>query len=140
MSLKPNQVTVGAVVYLSSTQAPLKQGKILAPLDNTHGNNLVVVEWHGGQIQKIQCHMLLSEADGAAENQRLLAEQEKMEREFELVQTECAAKLAQAAKLVREAGKLAQSKGQDLLEMYDATRELERAMGDAGWNTSSWHC
>ena len=140
MALKPEQAVVGAVVYKAAKSAPLQRGKILAPLDNTHGNNLVVVEWDGGQINKPQLHNLLSEADGLKENARLLEEQERLEREFEQVQSECASKLQQAARLVREASTLARSKGQDLQEMSEATYDLENAMESAGWRTSSWHC
>lgn len=140
MALKPDQATVGAIVYKVAKQAPLQQGKILAPLDNTHGNNLVVVEWQGGQINKMQLHMLFSESDGLKENQRLVEEQERLEREFEQAQVECASKLSKAAQLIQEAAKLASSKGTELREMYDETRELMRALDAGGWSTSSMTC
>lgn len=140
MALKPNQIVIGAVVYKAAKSAPLQRGKILAGLDNTHGNNIIVVEWDDGHINKPQINGLLSEADGLAENKRLLEEQERLEREFEQVQSECASKLQAAARLVREAATLARSKGQDLQEMSEATYDLENAMEAAGWRTSSWHC
>lgn len=140
MALKHEQATVGATVYRVAKSPSLQRGQIIAPLDNTHGNNLVVVEWDGGHIQKMQLNLLLSEADGVAENQRLTEEKERLEREFQQVQSECATKLQQAARLVREASTLARSKGQDLQEMSDATYDLENAMESAGWRTSSWHC
>lgn len=140
MALKPEQAVIGAVVYKAAKSAPLQRGKILAGLDNTHGNNIVVVEWDDGHINKPQINGLLSEADGLAENKRMLEEQERLEREFEQVQSECASKLQQAARLVREAAALARAKGQDLQDMSEATSDLEYAMEAAGWRTSSWHC
>jgi hypothetical protein len=140
MALKQEQAVVGAVVYQASKQAPLKCGKIVGPFDNSQGNKLVIVEWNDGHLNKMQLNTLLSEADGLAENKRLLDEQERLEHEFEQVQSECATKLQQAARLVREASTLARSKGQDLQEMSEATYDLENAMESAGWRTSSWHC
>jgi hypothetical protein len=140
MALKPEQAVVGTVVYLAQNEAPLRRGKIVGPLDNTHGNNVVIVEWDNGDLRKPQIRDLLTEADGLAENKRLLEEQERLESEFEQVQSECAAKLQQAARLVREAAALAKSKGEDLQEMSEATYDLEYAMYAAGWRTSSWHC
>lgn len=140
MALKPEQATVGAVVYLAQKQAPLKRGKIVGPVDNKHGNNLVIVEWDDGGLNKPQINSLLAEEAGKAEEQRLLEEQARFEQEYEQVRTECGSKLAKAAQLIREAATLADSKGADLQEMYDETRDLERAMEAAGWRTSSWHC
>lgn len=144
MALKPEQAVLGAVVYAAGKEAPLRKGKIAGPIDNSHGNNLVIVEWTEGwgvgQLNKMQLNALLSEADGLAETTRLVAEKEKLEREYEQVRTECGSKLAKAAQLIREAATLADSKGADLQEMYDETRDLERAMEAAGWRTSSWHC
>lgn len=140
MALKPEQAIIGAVVYASGTKAPLQKGKVVSPIDNTHGNYTVIVEWENGRLDKRQIRSLLFEVDGIAENQRLLDEEDRLEREWLQVEQECSAKLAEAAKLVREAAVLAESKGKDLQEMHDATYELERAMGDAGWRTSSWHC
>lgn len=136
MAMNKEQCIAGTVVYRASKQAPLARGTIVG----LSTNNLVIVEWDSGSIDKVDMKSLLSFSLGTAENQRLLDEQERLEKEFEQVQTECSAKLNQAAKLVREAASLAKSKGQDLQEMSEATSDLEYAMEAAGWRTSSWHC
>lgn len=136
MGLKGNDLPTTTVVYKTSTRTPLEKGKVVG-----HGeHNLVFVEWQGGSITKIDAKNLLSEIDGIAENQRLLDEEKRLEREFTQVQEECKAKLQEAAKLVREAAQLADSKNVDLQDMHDATDDLEYAMEAAGWRTSSWHC
>lgn len=140
MSIKEEQCIVGTVVYLAAKEAPLRKGKIAGPIDPNLLASTVIVEWDNGNLNKQQIKFLLSEIDGAAENKRLLEEQERLEKEFEQVEQECAAKLEKAGKLIREAAKLAESHGKDLQEMYEATRGVENAMRDAGWNTSSWHC
>ena len=140
MSLKPEQAIIGAVVYAVGNKGPLAKGKIAGPLDNTHGNNLVIVEWDNGQLDKRQIKSLLSELDGAIESKRLLDKAAKLEQEFAEVEKACKDKLQKAAKLVREAAKLASDKDIDLQEMSEATGDLEYAMEEAGWRTSSWHC
>ena len=141
MALKPEQAIIGAVVYQAATRAPLRKGKIAGPLDNAHGNNLVIVEWSDGTLAKWQIKALLSEVDGIAENQRLLDEQAEVEREFEEAKEAIGKKLAAATKLINEAATIASEKDVDILgSMYEDTRELEYAMENAGWRTSSWHC
>jgi hypothetical protein len=143
MSIKDNQCTIGATVYLTGKTAPLTKGKIAGPISqhpNQNVGKVVIVEYESGELVKVALKALLSEGDGVLLEQTLTSEAERLEREFAQVETEVAAKLNQAAELVREAGKLADAKGVDILEMYDATRGLERAMESAGWNTSSWHC
>lgn len=140
MALKPEQAVIGATVYAAGNTAPLAKGKIASPIDNTHGNNIVIVEWSDGRLDKRQLKSLLSEVDGIAENQRLQAEKDRLEAEFTKVEEACKEKLAQAAKLISEAAELASNADVDLQEMYEATRPLERAMENAGWRTSSWGC
>jgi hypothetical protein len=103
------------------------------------GNNLkvsdlwVAVDWDDGKLERVNCNDLLTEAS--------------LEDEFKAFQAEVDGKLAEAAKLIREAANLAESRGKDLLDydqdaednMFD-TYQIESAMRDAGWNTSSWHC
>ena len=140
MALKPEQAVIGATVYAAGNTAPLAKGKIASPIDNTHGNNIVIVEWEGGRLDKRQLKSLLSEVDGIAENQRLLDKQAQLEAEFAKVEEACKEKLAEAAKLINEAAAMASDADVDIQEMYEATRPLERAMENAGWRTSSWHC
>lgn len=97
------------------------------------GDQVVAVEWADGSLTKANINdieVCLS-----------------LEEEFRLHQDTVNEKIAQAAALIREAADLADQKGHDLRstdeENYDYIynqRELERAMADAGWNTSSWHC
>lgn len=75
--------------------------------------------------------------------------------EFKAVQTAVNAKLNQAAALIREAGKLAETIGKTVVSCIDPgdddewppsndtifdSGEIKAAMGAAGWRTSSWHC
>lgn len=139
MALKPEQCVLEAIVYRAGNTAPLSKGEIAGPLVDGPTPS-VIVEWEGGQILRVGINALLSEVDGIAENQRLLDKQAKLEAEFVRVEEACKAKLAEAAKLVNEAAALASDADVDIQEMYDATRPLERAMENAGWRTSSWHC
>jgi hypothetical protein len=136
MALKANEATIGTVVYQAGHAAPLARGKIAGPLNGT----IAIIEWDNGQLAKMDIKHLHSEIVGIAENQRMQNEQERLEAEFARVEEVVKEKLAEAAKLVNEAAKLASDADTDIQEMYDATRPLERAMENAGWRTSSWHC
>jgi len=136
MALKPNEVALGTVVFQAGHAAPLAKGKIAGPLNGT----VVIVEWDDGRLTKMDIKHLLSEVVGIAENQRMQDEQARLEEEFAKVKEACKEKLAEAAKLINEAAALASNADVDIQEMYDATRPLERAMENAGWRTSSWHC
>lgn len=97
------------------------------------GDEVVAVEWEDGTLQKVNANDI----------QVCLSAEE----EFELFRSQVNEKLAAAAALIREAGQLAGKEGKDLQSyddesgdtMFD-TYQLERAMRDTGWNTSSWHC
>lgn len=135
MALDGNATVVGTTVYAAGKVAPLTKGKVVG-----HGEkNLVFVEWENGSITKVDAKKLISEADGVAENARLIAEAERLEREFEEVSEQCNQKLEEAAKLIREAASIANKKGVELQDM-DAVYSLHSAMDAAGWNTSSWSC
>jgi hypothetical protein len=136
MALKPTEAVLDAVVFQAGHSAPLTKGKIGGPLNGSH----VLVEWDNGHISKVDIKHLLSEVAGSAENQRLTDESERLEREWEAVESACTEKLKQAADLINEASGLAGSKGKDLTDLRDAVYPLERAMGNAGWRTSSWNC
>ena len=136
MSLWPIEVTLGTVVYQAGHAAPLARGKIAGPLNGT----IVIIEWDDGRLAKMDIKHLLSEVKGIAENQRMLDEQSQLEEEFARVEVAVKDKLEEAAKLINEAASLASDAGADIQEMYDATRPIERAMENAGWRTSSWHC
>lgn len=136
MALKASEATLGVVVYQAGHAAPLARGKIAGPLTGT----VAIVEWDDGRLAKMDIKHLLSEVVGIAENQRMQDEQDRLEAEFARVEEIVKDKLAEAAKLVNEAAKLASDADADIQEMYDATGPLERAMENAGWRTSSWHC
>lgn len=97
------------------------------------GDQVVAVEWADGNLTKANVNDI----------EKCLS----LEEEFKLVQDQVNEKLVTAANLVREAAQLAQSQGKDLQDwdpdgddyLFD-TYTLKRAMGDAGWNTSSWSC
>lgn len=136
MALKPEHAVIGATVYRTGSTAPLKKGKVAAP----PSNDVVIVEFDDGALLKVALKHLLSEVDGIAENQRLYDEQNRLEREFEEAQAEVEEKLSAAAKLINEAAAIADRRNVSIMDMSDATYELECAMDNAGWSTSSWHC
>ncbi len=97
------------------------------------GDQVVAVEWADGTLGKVNVNDI----------QKCLS----LEEEFKLVQDEVNAKLNEAAALIRAAADLARDNGKELQdnddENYDRLFEIgviERAMDDAGWNTSSWYC
>lgn len=101
------------------------------------GDEVVAVEWEDGTLQKVNANDI----------QVCLSAEE----EFKLFVDEVNSKLAAASALIREANSLAAQRGKDLQSIdnegddpsYDSlfdTYQLERAMSDSGWNTSSWHC
>lgn len=97
------------------------------------GDQVVAVEWADGSLTKANLNDI----------EKCLS----LEEEFKLAQDQINEKLSAAATLVREAAQLAQSQGKDLQDwdsesgdgLFD-TYTLKRAMGEAGWNTSSWSC
>ncbi len=97
------------------------------------GDQVVAVEWADGTLGKVNVNDI----------QVCLS----IEEEFKLIQNEVNDKLNKAANLIREAADLAEANGKGLHDNdphdYDRlfdTDAIEGAMGDAGWNTSSWHC
>lgn len=97
------------------------------------GDQVVAVEWDDGALSKVNVNDL----------QVILS----LEEEFKQMQSQVNDKIQEAAKLIREAADIAESHGKDLRSwdqdgedyLFDQY-ELESAMSDAGWNTSSWNC
>lgn len=97
------------------------------------GDQVVAVEWADGALTKVNVNDI----------QKCLS----LEEEFQQMRSEVNAKIQAAADLIREAATLAEAHGKDL-RSYDRDAEdymfdqyeLESAMADAGWNTSSWGC
>lgn len=106
-------------------------GEVLGPVQDKPG--WLLVEWDkDGKIDKISASTLMLEADV----QPLL---NKMEAEFDKLQTEVGKKLDQAASLIREAHKMASDAG-EVLENLEVNDELFDAMDTCGWRTSSLSC
>jgi hypothetical protein len=94
----------------------------------------------------------MSEDDELADD-----DETQLEQDFKEIQTKVNAKLREAAKAIREAQKIAKSKGMSLMTPGDdyfptplinnnekglqfAVDLIENAMDDAGWQSSSWNC
>lgn len=124
---------VGSTIQL--IVSPKKRGVVLGN-NLKSGPDLLAVEWEDGSLDKVR----------ASDVKEALT----LEQEFELAKTSINSKLAQAAALILEAAKDAETAGSSLLEYEDdyssyPTSEFEidkirRAMDQAGWNTSSWYC
>jgi hypothetical protein len=72
----------------------------------------------------------------------LEANRSELDKEFKVAAAAIKKKIEEAAKIVREANKMAQDAGVRNLEemMYDAASPLVSAMDDSGWRSSSWGC
>lgn len=150
MALKNTDCVMGTAVALNERVLPLKRGHVAGPV-TTHptAGEVVIVEWPANwganTLQKVTLRSLLNEEDATKleaelqiEADAAKAKQDKLEAEFQQTAKEVSKKMKAAAKLIREASDLAGGNLQD--NFYEATRELERAMDEAGWSTSSWHC
>lgn len=100
---------------------------------SSQGDQVVAVEWDSGDLARVNVADIRTEVS--------------LEEEFNEFRELVDAKLAEAANLIREAAKMAESRGKELQD-YDPDTDdrlfdysqIEGAMRDAGWNTSSWHC
>lgn len=92
-----------------------------------------VHRFYGASTQEIEIESLMSEADAKkAWN--------KLEKTFDAVQKEITTKLKAAGKLIKEANKLSNKCGMNLVDMYDARDPLYDALDASGWRTSSFNC
>lgn len=64
----------------------------------------------------------------------------QLEEEFDGVAKELHSKMKEAAKIIKEADKIARKHGNKLAYVYDAIDPLYEAMNKAGWRTSSFGC
>ena len=153
MALKNTDCVMGLSVALDQRALPLKRGHIAGPVTaHSTAGEVVIVEWTAdwgaGVLQKVTLRSLISdeaankmEAELLVEQEKVQAEKDKLEAEFQVTAKEVTKKLRAAAKSISEASVMAGKAGKDLsIDFYEATRELERVMEDAGWTTSSWHC
>lgn len=63
-----------------------------------------------------------------------------LETEFKRVEDEVRIKMKEAGAIILDAAKFARDAGFEITNLDNAVGSLENAMGEAGWNTSSWHC
>ena len=98
---------------------------------------LVTVKWDSKwmepRTQSIHSNKLISEAEA---NQIL----SKLEAEYEAWAGPIKAKIKEAAKLLDEAGDLADDQNRNLAEMHEVVGPLIRSMDNLGWRTSSLSC
>jgi uncharacterized protein YndB with AHSA1/START domain len=64
----------------------------------------------------------------------------RLEEEFKQLNKELQAKMTEAGNLIKDAAKLAEKHGKELVNMFDACGPLLSAMDQAGWQTSSLGC
>lgn len=64
----------------------------------------------------------------------------KLEQEYNAVVAEIKSKLSVAAQMLRESNDIANKYGEALGFMGEAMSELQSAMSDIGWRTSSFNC
>lgn len=65
----------------------------------------------------------------------------KIDKEFKMIEKQVKAKLIEAAKIIKDANKIAKSSGMDnLAEMYNVIVPLWNALDASGWNSSSIDC
>ena len=64
----------------------------------------------------------------------------KLEKEYEAWASPIRKKMEEAAKLLEQAGKMADKQGRELAEMHEVVGPLISAMDNLGWRTSSLSC
>lgn len=101
-----------------------REGKVFVKWDSN---------WRKPNPEEVDLASLISEEDAEKRTSALEVEYNKWSME---VRDKC----QQAAQLIREAGKIADLHGFSLGETYDLNHGIQGAMGEAGWNTSSWGC
>jgi hypothetical protein len=102
--------------------------------------NTIVVEWDGGHLSRDDISKLLPEAEAFERDATLKDEADRLEQAFAIVQGKIAEDLLAAAKLIEKAQAAATETNTNLRDLYEETQPLLRAMGKAGWRTSSMRC
>jgi prophage DNA circulation protein len=114
----------------------IQRGKVLmSEKDPITGKTKVLVKWDSNyqNVSEVFADQLLTEAEAETLGSKLEAEYKEVEKQL-------SEKMGQAAQIIREAQKIAQTIKADLAGMGNITRDLYRAMDEAGWSTSSFHC
>lgn len=100
----------------------------------------VWVKWIEGEY----LDSLDTEEEGMEVDLKILtleSDRDEIEKEFKGYQQQIKDKMKEAAKLVKEAGALAQkAHARSLESLWEANRPLIDAMDDNGWRSSSWGC
>lgn len=117
-------------------------GKAVGTVTDVLSDGRVMVKWDETKYYSYN----MAPYNAPINPDQLLTEDEKTEKvdrleaEFNRVAEEVRGQLRSAGVLLESANKAAKDAGFDLHEMWEATREFERSMEKAGWNTSSLHC
>jgi hypothetical protein len=128
-------------IKYSDYDGPQVQRGVIATestIDPLHKTERAYVKWDHTPYNKpnpqelsVENLILESEGDKIAD---------KMEAEFQKLNEEVSAKMAEAARLIDEASSLAEDSGRELHMMHEAMSPFLQAMDDAGWRTSSLSC
>lgn len=102
---------------------------------NEHGDLFVKWDdsWWNAEPKAIQPEDVISEEEA----DKILS---KLEKEYEVWAAPIRKKMESAAKLLREAGELADKQDKNLSEMHEIVGPLISAMDQIGWRTSSLSC
>jgi hypothetical protein len=139
--MKASECTLKARVGFISGYGGVSRGSVIVePTTLPNGQEVVVVEWDNGGIQKLGVSSLVPEAEIAAEEARAKAEKERLEAEFAVVAAKVKEKADAAAALINEAQELASTIGREARYMNDACDNLQDALDSSGWYQSSYSC
>ena len=132
---KNKKFPIGSIVYQKFDGQPFIKATVMSLLID----NQVVIEGTAGGLYKVNIDTLLSEKEGLAEIKALKEKEKLIEEKFEKVRLELINKLDEAANLINQANALARANNISLI-YDDVSYVLERALTNAGWNTSSMNC
>lgn len=102
-----------------------------------HKSGKLLIEWDLSWRNKEHAEAMPDELISEAEANKILS---KLEAEYKAWADPIKEKVEQAAKLLREAGKMASKQKKELIEMHDLVYPLLGTMDGLGWSTSSLSC
>ncbi len=117
------------VVDAVSTSFP---DKVFVKWDASWMNNNRGRDWNSC-MEEVSASSLVPEEEAKTKEAEL-------EKQFREVSQKAAAKVKEAALLIREANQMAVDIGLNLHDMHNAISPLISAMDVSGWNSSSWGC
>jgi len=125
-------------VALISREQPCNKGTIKGEAEaHPSYGHAVIVEWDGGQLQKVSLRSLITEEEGKAQDARIKAEQEKLENEWAETEAKVKSKIKEATAAISQAIDLAHKAGHDLYDLRDAVYPLTNVLERVGWVASS---